>query len=298
MASDDARPAVVGLGEVLWDDLPGGRRLGGAPANVAYHAGLRGCRAEVVSAVGDDDLGREALDVLKQRGVGAAGVAVLPDRPTGVVDVDLDDSGSASYTIREGVAWDAIPATDNAQSLAGGAAAIVFGSLAQRADASRKTIRRLLDAAGAGCLKVFDVNLRPPHFSAEIVRGSLERADVFKLNHDEIGPCAQMLGLPAGEAAFVKAALAAFDLRLVAVTRGGEGSLLATPGDWHEQPPAKVEVVDTVGAGDSFTAAVVAGLLRDEPIETIHRRAAAVAAYVCTQNGATPDVPAEVLNDK
>ena len=292
MTSDAHR--VIGIGEVVWDDLPSGRRLGGAPGNVAYHCRTRGAEAAVVTAVGDDELGREALAKLEALGLDTSGVAVL-DRPTGLVDVTLDGSGSASYVIRQPVAWDFIPATDRVLELAGSADAVVFGSLAQREPASRETIRRVLDVA-KDAVKVFDVNIRPPHVDAETVVRSLASADVFKLNDDEIPPVAQMTQLPEGEADFAAAARERFGLRLVAVTRGGEGSALYTADGVHEQPPKQVEVKDTVGAGDSFTSAIVMGLLRGEDLATMHRRAQAVAGYVCTQDGATPDVPDDVLN--
>ena len=289
-------PKVLGIGELVWDALPGGRRLGGAPGNVAYHAGLRGADAALATAVGDDDLGREALERLRALGLDVSGVAVLGDRQTGYVDVELDDSGSASYTIRKPAAWDFIPASDAVLGLARSADAVVFGSLAQRTPAGRETVQRVLVEAGADCLKVFDVNLRPPHYTPEIVTASLAAADVFKLNHDEAAEVAGMAGLPAGEAEFAAAALDKFDLRMVAVTRGGDGSALYTPQGKDERPTPQVDVADTVGAGDSFTAAIVWGLLAGQDLSTMHRRAAAVAAYVCTQDGATPDVPDDVLD--
>lgn len=288
-------PRVIGLGEVLWDDLPDGRRLGGAPANVAFHAGLRGADAGVVSAVGDDEPGNTALKRLRSKHIGVEGVAVLDDYPTGVVDVTLDAGGSASYDIRQGVAWDHLPATQAALGLAGAADAICFGTLAQRHESSRKAIHTLLDAAKPDCLRVYDVNLRAPHFTAQIIRSSVERCDVLKLNSDEIADAAEALECPSVEADFAKFLLDS-GLRMVVVTRGGDGSALYTAEQVSELDPEPVDVVDTVGAGDSFTAAVLMGVLRGDPLREIHRKAAAVASYVCTQNGATPDVPDDVLN--
>ncbi|MEM6562151.1 MAG: carbohydrate kinase [Planctomycetota bacterium] len=291
------RPTVVGLGEVLWDDLPNGRRLGGAPANVAYHAMLRGADAKLITAVGTDEPGRTALDRLTNQGIDVNHVAELSDRPTGVVDVTLDDAGSATYDIRTDVAWDHIPLTDANRNLARSADAICFGTLAQRNDVSRRTIMTLLDAAGPDCLRVYDVNLRAPHFSAEIIRASVERCDVLKLNDDEVPDAAAALGVASDEPVFASA-LIGLGLRMVVVTRGGDGSVLYTPDDVSELEPEPVEVVDTVGAGDSFTAAVLMGLLADEDLSRIHRKAAAVASYVCTQEGATPETPEDVLAGK
>ncbi|MEM8874419.1 MAG: carbohydrate kinase [Planctomycetota bacterium] len=290
-----AKPVVIGLGEVLWDDLPGGRRLGGAPANVAYHARLRGADGQLISAVGDDDLGREARTKIARNGVSMDGLSVLETHPTGIVDVTLDGGGSATYDIREGVAWDHIPATPAALDLARHTRAICFGTLAQRHDVSRDTIHALFDAAGPDCLRVYDINLRAPHFTAEIIRTSIQRCDVLKLNNDEISDAADACGLESDEAVFARELLSR-GLRMVVVTRGGDGSALYTADDTSELDPEPVDVVDTVGAGDSFTAAVIMGLLNSEDLRTIHRKAAAVASYVCTQNGATPEVPEDVLN--
>jgi fructokinase len=293
-----ARIRVVGLGEVLWDILPDGtRHLGGAPMNVAVHAQALGSIASVISAVGDDDLGREALALLRQtHGLDAQAVEVLAGRPTGAVDVRLKD-GQPTYEFRADVAWDFLSATAAAMDRARTADAIVFGTLAQRNPVSRRAIHDLVAATTANCLRVFDVNLRPPFYSDEIIRGSLETASLLKLNDNELPIVLAALGIDQhGE---WKKSL--FDQRpqlgLIALTRGERGSTLYARErtDGHSLPARKVTVKDTVGAGDAFTAALVAGLLRRRPLEVVHEQAVAAAAFVCSQAGATPRLPREVV---
>lgn len=282
-------PRVVGLGELLWDIFPGGRRLGGAPANFACHASRLGCVGTVVSRVGDDPLGREALDRLDALGVDRGPVQVDPRLPTGTVTVALDTQGHPAFTIHPNVAWDALDFPEALAGLASGAAAICFGTLASRGARTRDTVRRFLGAAGPHCLRIFDVNLRQDEYSPERVRALLGLCDVLKLNEDELPQVADMCGV-AGDS--LEGLRRRFNLKLVALTLGGRGSVLCTAGGRLEEPGQPVEVVDTVGAGDAFTAALAAGLVQGLDLSTIHRRAARLSAFVCTQPGAVPDTRA------
>lgn len=280
-------PRVVGIGELLWDIYPGGRRLGGAPANFAYHASRLGCAGSVVSRVGDDALGREALEGLAAQGVDGGPVQVDPALPTGTVTVALDPHGHPTYAIHPDVAWDALAWTPGIAQVAAGAAAICFGTLASRGPRTLDTVRRFLAAASPGCLRIFDVNLRQDYHSPERVRAFLGLCDVLKLNEDELPLVADMCGAGGAEGLRRR-----YGLKLVALTLGSRGSELHAGGAPLVEPGAKVEVVDTVGAGDAFTAALAAGLVQGLPLPAVHRRAARLSAYVCTQPGAMPDTRA------
>jgi len=286
---------VIGLGEVLWDMLHDGKQFGGAPANFACHARAMGADAHIVSAVGGDELGREILDTLDRLRLGREFVAVISDHPTGTVSVELDERGHPDYTIHEGVAWDFIPSMPGLEDLARRSDAVAFGSPAQRSATSRGTIQQFLEAAADDCLRVFDINLRQHYYDGETVAESLEHADVLKLNDEELPVVAKLLGLPSEETPFLDAVVDRYALELVALTKGKAGSVLQGPEGRSVEPGRSVEVADTVGAGDSFTAAVVMGLLADHDLTTINHRAVDVAAYVCTQAGATPEIPKDLL---
>lgn len=284
-------PLVVGLGEILWDLLPSGRQLGGAPANFAFHARQLGALGTVVSAVGADPLGQAILERLPALGLETRFVAVPDGCPTGTVSVSLDARGTASYTIHENVAWDHIPFTADMQSLAERADAVCLGSLAQRHADSRAAIRQFLAATRADCLRIFDLNLRQHYFDRETVETTLSRCQVLKLNDEEWPVLAGLLehdpALPGGFGTLA----ARYGLNLVALTCGPRGSLLYSPSGISRLDAAPTQVVDTVGAGDAFTAALAVGLLRGLPLMTVHRHASLVAAYVCSQSGATPTLP-------
>jgi fructokinase len=287
-------PLVVGIGELLWDLLPDGRQMGGAPANFAFHAQALGASSAIVSAVGDDRSGREILEELGRRGLERSGIAVVSGAPTGTVTVALDAGGIPHYTIHEGVAWDVLPWTTGLGDLAARADAVCFGSLAQRSPVSRTTIGAFLDATGPDCLRVLDLNLRQAYFSRETVHGLLGRATVLKLNDDELATVAGMLSFPGPESRVLAALLEAYPLSLIALTKGPSGSRLFGRGVDIIDPGHPVETADTVGAGDAFTAALVAGMLRRKGWEEIGERANRVAAFVCSRKGAWPDLPAEL----
>lgn len=291
-ASD--KPLVVGIGEVLWDLLPDGKQLGGAVANVAYHAGVQGAEARIVSRVGDDELGKDMLETLRQAGLDTTTLQHDSEHPTGTVDVHLE-AGQPKYTIHAPVAWDFVKYDDVTATLARQCDAVCFGTLAQRYEATRSSIRRFLADTPPQAMRIFDVNLRQNYYNADILRWSLEQADVVKLNHVELPEIVELLDLDIAPNRQAEELLQEFNLRLVAVTRGENGSLLVDPGQTSDHPGSAVEVRDAVGAGDAFTATLIMGLLAGRDLETINASANRVGAYVCTQSGAMPEIPEDVL---
>jgi fructokinase len=288
------QPIVIGLGEILWDLLPGGRQLGGAPANFAYNAKILGAEACVVSSVGDDLLGRDILAQLDRLGLDRHCVAVDSGHPTGTVSVELDEQGKPSYVIHENVAWDNIPLTPELVELCRRADILCFGSLAQRSGISRTTIRACLTATRGECLRIFDVNLRQHYYDAEVIRAGLQAAQVLKLNDEELPVLASVLGISGSEDQTLRSLLSGFHLKLIALTRGDKGAMLVGGGRSLVQSVVASKVVDTVGAGDAFTAALAIGLHRGLDLDVINRHACRLAAYVCSQAGATPVVPREL----
>jgi fructokinase len=282
---------VVAVGEILWDLLPAGRQLGGAPANFIQHARAFGAAASLVSRVGDDDLGREAVSRLRARGVATNLIQIDREEPTGTVGVEIGPDRQPRFTIHENVAWDRLVVEDAALVAARSADAVCFGSLAQRTAGGAEAVRRQVAASRPGALRIFDVNLRPPYVKPEVVRASLELATVLKLNDEELPMLATMLGLGDAEDRQLDELIRRYALRLVALTRGRRGSLLVGAEGRSEQPAVAVKVADTVGAGDAFTAALALGLLHGRPLDEINRLAAEVAAFVCTQPGGTPELP-------
>jgi fructokinase len=289
-------PLVVGLGEILWDLLPGGKVLGGAPANFAYHAAALGARGAVVSAVGADALGTEILDKLSSLRLNISHVNVDPDRPTGTVAVRLDGAGVPSYVIHEGVAWDYISQTDSALELARRADVVCFGTLGQRSPVSRATIRQFLASTRPEALRVFDINLRQHFYDVEVIRESLANANMLKLNDQELPVVAHLLELPPAEQPALTGLLAQFPLNLIALTRGPHGSSLYTRESHSSYPGVSGELVDTVGAGDAFTAALVMGWFHGHDLDRINATANRVASYVCSQPGATPPMPPDLIH--
>jgi fructokinase len=286
------RSEILCVGEVLWDSLPAGLFLGGAPFNVAGHLHALGVPVAMVSRVGRDRLGSEALQRLARNGIATDLVQTDPGIPTGFVSVTVDADGIPAYDIVEPAAWDHIELRDGVLDRAERAAAIVFGCLAQRNVASRATIERLCEVDTP---KVFDVNLRPPYDTPEIVRRSLAHADVVKLNEHELGQMAAWYGLPAGLREGATALAERFGCRTICVTRGGAGAALLREGRWSEHPGYRVDVKDTVGSGDAFLAAFLAGLLAGHDDEAILQHANLLGAYVATQYGAIPVYQQETL---
>lgn len=285
-------PCCIGLGEILWDLLPGGRQWGGAPANFAYHAHALGAEALVLSRIGRDDLGRELLERLAALGVSTSGIAIDPVAPTGTVSVALDEAGRPTFTIHPEVAWDFFEAGPEVLQQAARADAVCFGTLAQRHPVARASIRRVLEATPPEALRIFDINLRQRFWSPETILESLALATVLKLNDEEMPVLAEVLGWT-GEAdeRLLERLAQRFDLRAVALTRGARGSLLWWDGRCVAWPGSRLQVVDTVGAGDSYTAALALGLLAGHAPEAILAIAHRVADFVCTQAGATPPMP-------
>jgi fructokinase len=287
----NGRRVLVGLGEVLWDLLPTGKQLGGAPANFTYHAHALGAEARLISRIGKDALGQETLDRLKQLGLTAAFVQSDSELPTGTAGVELASDGQPRFTIHEPAAWDALEATSAAGRAVADADALCFGTLAQRDKRSRAALRSLVMAAPPTALRVLDLNLRQHYYSRELIQESLDLAQALKLNDEELVELARILSLTGDTRAQVAALADRFRLRCVACTRGARGSLLFAEGAWSEHAGVPARVVDTVGAGDAFTAAMTLGLLAGWPLDEIHMRAIDVATFVCTQSGATPSLP-------
>jgi fructokinase len=283
---------VIGIGEILWDLLPDGKQLGGAPANFVWHAQQLGAEGTVVSAVGDDELGDEIRNIIKEKALGN-GISVS-EMPTGTVSVELRN-GIPDYIIHENVAWDFIELNDLAREKTSQAEAICFGSLAQRSEVSAKNIRIALDSAPDECLKIFDINLRQAFYSKEIIEASLKRANVFKINDEELFIVREMFGVSGTDQEVCRELMELFDLKLVALTGGEEGSMLISKEEKSEIKTPKVEVADTIGAGDSFSAALAMGMLEGLPLKKIHSRAVTLSAFVCTQNGATPVIPNDLF---
>lgn len=291
------RNYVVGIGEALWDILPEGKKIGGAPANFAYHVSQFGLQSQVVSAVGDDKLGNEILE-----NFGEKGLNVLIDKveyPTGVVQVQLDAEGVPCYDIKENVAWDNIPFTDRLERLAKRTCAVCFGSLAQRNVVSRQTINAFLDTMpnGKRQYKIFDINLRQGFYTKEILCNSMEQCNILKINDEELVTVSRMFGYPGidlQDKCWIL--IAKYNLEMLILTCGVNGSYVFTPGKVSFVETPTVQVADTVGAGDSFTAAFIAAILKGKSVSEAHQLAVNVSAFVCTQNGAMPELPENLKN--
>ncbi len=287
---------VVGLGEVLWDVLPEGKKLGGAPANFAYHAGqfLGNNNTIAISALGEDRLADETIEALREHGLND----LLPrvPYPTGTVQVTLDEQGIPTYDIKENVAWDNIPFDKDIEEIARSCRAVCFGSLAQRNVVSRETIHKFLDATPDDCLKIFDINLRQQFYTKEIIKESIQRCNILKINDEELVLIGRMFGYPGLDIENkCWLILGKYNLDMLVLTCGTNGSYVFSPGHMSFQPTPKVEVADTVGAGDSFTGSFCAAILNGKPVAEAHKIAVEVSAFVCTQNGAMPTLPERLL---
>lgn len=288
---------VVGIGEVLWDILPDGKKIGGAPANFAYHVSQFGLQSLVVSAIGDDALGQEIIGTFRNKGLNSL-ISTVP-YPTGTVQVELDMAGIPQYIIKEGVAWDNIPFTPELEALARNTCAVCFGSLAQRSTVSRNTINRFIDTMPKdnGTLIVFDANLRQSFYSEDVLEQSMMRCNVLKINDEEFPIVCRISGITESDPeSQCRALLNRYNLKILILTCGVNGSYIFTPDAMSFLPTPQVKVADTVGAGDSFTAAFTASILSGLPVPVAHRKAVDVSAFVCTQNGAMPVLPAELLS--
>ena len=288
---------VIGMGEALWDVLPEGKKIGGAPANFAYHVSQFGLPSCVVSAIGNDPLGHEIIENFTSKGL-THQIETVP-YPTGTVQVEIDQAGVPQYEIKENVAWDNIPYTAKLEQLAEKTSAICFGSLAQRNVVSRNTINRFLDAIPAenDPLIVFDVNLRQGFYNKEILCNSMKRCNILKINDEELVTVSRMFGYPGidlQDKCWIL--LGKYNLRMLILTCGINGSYVFTPGNVSFQPTPKVEVADTVGAGDSFTAAFISSILKGKSVAEAPSRAVQTSAFVCTKKGAMPILPPELTD--
>ena len=291
------RNIVVGMGEALWDVLPEGKKIGGAPANFAYHVSQFGLESRVVSAIGEDRLGAEITENFNEKGLQQE-IAVVP-YPTGTVQVTLDGNGVPCYDIKENVAWDNIPFTPALAELAQHTQAVCFGSLAQRNVVSRNTINQFLDNMidDEHTYKIFDINLRQGFYTKDIICDSMRRCNILKINDEELVTVSRIFGYPGidlQDKCWIL--LSKYNLKMLILTCGVNGSYVFTPGKASFVETPKVEVADTVGAGDSFTATFISALIKGLSISDAHKLAVRTSAYVCTQNGAMPLVPDYLKN--
>lgn len=288
---------VIGMGEALWDVLPDGKKIGGAPANFAYHVSQFGIPSLAISAIGDDALGKELLENFDAKDV-KYHIDTVP-YPTGTVQVELDEAGVPQYEIKENVAWDNIPATEELKSIAADTKAFCFGSLAQRNIVSRTTINEFLQAIPKenDPLIVFDVNLRQSFYTKEVLCNSMKTCNILKINDEELVTVSRMFGYPGidlQDKCWIL--LGKYNLKMLILTCGINGSYVFTPGEVSFLPTPMVEVADTVGAGDSFTAAFIASILRGKSVPEAHHKAVNTSAFVCTQHGAMPVLPADITD--
>ena len=285
---------IVGLGEALWDCLPEGKKIGGAPANFAFHAGQFGHDSIAISAIGNDKLGEETLAEFDKKHVNY--LMPMVDYPTGTVQVTLDEAGIPTYEIKEGVAWDNIPFTSEIEEVAKNCRAVCFGSLAQRSSVSRNTIQQFLDATPDDCLKIFDINLRQNFYNENIIRNSLKKCNILKINDEELVAIGRIFGYPGLDMENkCWLLIGKYNLDMLVLTCGVNGSYVFAPNLVSFQETPKVDVADTVGAGDSFTGTFAAAILTGKCIPEAHKLAVEASAYVCTQNGAMPILPKELI---
>ncbi len=287
----------TGIGEILWDMFPDGAQFGGAPANFVCHSQALGAQSYIVSSVGNDELGQRALAFLQAHGVDTSTISQSDARPTGTVEVQLDSERAAQYEFAADVAWDALAWSDTLTHLAVATDVVCFGTLGQRCEISRETIRRFLMATTSDCLCVFDVNLRQHFYTEGLIRDSLECANILKLNDEELPVLSSSCGISGSDTTVMEELRQRYNLRLVALTRGAKGAILLTDDGVSHCDGFAVEVRDTVGAGDAFTAAMTLGLLLGHDVDRINEHACRVAAFVCSQDGAVPELPDELKFD-
>jgi len=285
---------VAGIGELLWDELPGGRALGGAPGNFAWHAHALGLTGVVISRVGDDEDGREILERLGDLGLRRDLVEKDPAHPTGLSTVSVDSAGVPSFHVHENAAWDFISPGPELYRAAPLVDAVNFGTLGQRCPVSRQTTREFLARTRPEAIRLFDLNLRPPHYTPEVIAESLALASVVKLNDHELSVVSDMFGFCGDGRERVRRMAGEFGLDLVALTLGEKGSVLYSRGSWSVHTGVATPVIDTVGAGDAFAASLVAGMIAGFDLDRINDRANRVASFVCSRPGATPELPAGI----
>lgn len=287
---------IAGIGEVLWDVFGDQKMFGGAPANCTCHCKIMGAETYVISCMGNDKLGQQGLDFLVNQGVNISGIALSEAYETGIVNVELDAQGKPGYEIRENVAWDYIPFTDEMAKVASQLDAVCFGTLSQRNAFSKSSIEKFLDATSPECLRMFDINIRQEYYSDEVILSSLKRANALKVNDEELPLLADLLGVSGSEVEQMRVILKNFDLKLAILTCGSKGALMVTEDEESfEIPPKPKSIASTVGAGDSFTAAAIIGYLNKNELNKINQHANAVASYVCTQMGAVPILPKKLI---
>ena len=283
-------PLVIGLGEVLWDRFPDGDRLGGAPANFAFHAGQLGAASRVVSRIGRDADGTRMLEALRGEGVDTGDLQIDPDHATGTVQVELKQ-GQPTYEIVAPVAWDFLAWTSGLEQLAATVDAVSFGTLAQRNEVSRATIQKFIQQTPKSAIRLFDINLRQQFYSREVIEFGLINSTILKLNGEELVTIGELFDWTGEPPALIDRLLKIFPLRGIAVTLGERGCHLYYGSEQVHSTAPKIEVKDAVGAGDAFAAALVTGLLRGEALQAVADRANEIGAYVASQFGATPRLP-------
>ena len=285
---------IVGIGEILWDMLPSGKVIGGAPANFAYHAQELGESSIVVSCVGNDELGREIISSLEKKDMPTEFLYIDKSHPTGVVSARINKEGKPSYLIQEEVAWDYIPTSTLMRELAFKSVAVCFGTAAQRSQLSRMTIQTFVGLMEQDSIRVFDINLRQNFYSQDVIETSLSLANVLKLNVNELSVVKKLLRLNGDEKKILNDLSRKYSLNLIALTRGREGSILFAEGKTSNHEGHKINVEDTVGAGDAFVAGLVTGMLRGYELDDLHNKANRVASYICSKHGATPSLTNEI----
>ena len=272
----------------MWDVLPAGKHLGGAPANFAYHAGQQGAESTVVSRIGNDDLGSEIRSVLDSKGLSSS-LQTDMENPTGTVTVEIAGEGIPEYVIHQPVAWDFLDYNSELKELASECDAVCFGSLAQRNEVSGQSIRSFVENTGPKALRIFDINLRQEFYSKELIDQNLHLANVVKFNDDEYEILRGMYDLPNDELLFIREMINRFDLSHLVFTKGGDGSYFSDRDFTSYLRTPEIEIVDTIGAGDSFTATIVMGILNENPVTETHKKAIEVSAFVCSSKGAMPE---------
>ena len=285
---------IVGLGEILWDMLPSGKALGGAPANFAFHAKELGESSVVISCVGNDEMGREIISSLENMDMSTEFLYIDKTHPTGVVSVTTNKEMKPSYLIQEGVAWDYIPTSELLSELAFKSTAVCFGTAAQRSQLSRMTIQKFVGLMGQDSIRVFDINLRQNFYSRDVIETSLSLANVLKLNVNELSVVKKLLRLNGDEEKILNELSRKYSLRLIALTKGMEGSIIYSEGRISKHEGYRINLEDTVGAGDAFVAALVTGLLRGYELDDLNNKANCVASYICSKHGGTPSLTNEI----